>query len=426
MNERLLDYYSRKDIQKEIVELARNREVGIKYGDRGYGKRPDVLQFPGDVLEVVKQGATSFHVSEERWTDPLILGQGDKKKLDDFRLGWDLLLDVDTKYFNYAKICSKLLADALDFYDVKGYGIKFSGGGGIHIIIPFETFPKFVNSRETRLLFPESTKIVALYLKNMIKDELRKEILKISNASEIMAVTGKKFDDVVKNNLLDPFCIVDIDHNLISSRHLFRAVYSINEKTGLASIPIKKGSIMNFELKMAKIENVKTDAKFLSDEIKEGEATNLMIQAFDWYEKNAIHESQNKTNNNAKIRDYERPKIAVKPDMFPPCILDILAGIKTDGRKRALFLLINFLRKSGYEYEDIEIMIIDWNNKNYESLREGYIKSQITWCKRQKNEIMPPNCDNASYYKDMNVCKPDFFCRNIKNPVQYKKKSQVF
>lgn len=426
MNERLLDYYSRKDIQKEIVGLAKDREVGIKYGDRGYGKRPDVLQFPGDVLELAKQGATSFHVSEERWTDPLILGQGDKKKLDDFRLGWDLLLDVDTKYFNYAKICSKLLIDALEFYDVKSYGIKFSGGSGIHIIIPFETFPKFVNNRETRLLFPESTKIVALYLKNMIKDELRKEILKISNASEIMAVTGKKFDDVMKNNLLDPFCIVDIDPSLISNRHLFRAAYSINEKTGLVSIPIKKSSIMNFELKMAKIENIKTDAKFLNNEIKEGEATNLMIQAFDWYEKNAIHESQNKVNKYAKILDYERPKIAVKPDMFPPCMLDILAGIKTDGRKRALFLLINFLRKSGYEYEDIQNMIIGWNNKNYEPLREGYIKSQIIWCKRQKNDIMPPNCDNAAYYKDMNVCKPDFFCRNIKNPVQYKKKLKVF
>lgn len=418
MNDAILRYYSRKDVQKELVELAKNREVGIKFGDAGYGKRPDVLQYEGDVLELAKQGATSFHVSEERWTNPLVVGESDKKKLDDYKLGWDLLLDVDTKFLSYAKICAKLIMDALDFYDIKSAGIKFSGGSGFHIIIPFETFPKFINNHETRLLFPDSTRIVALYIKNMIKDELRRELLKVSSASDIAKACGKKIDDVVKNNLLDPFCVVDIDPMLISSRHLFRAAYSINEKTGLASVPIRKEDIMNFELKMAKAENAAVGVKFLKRDIVSEEAAGLMIQAFDWHEKN-----DKKETSYIGKRDYEMPKIAVKPGLFPPCIILALSGIKLDGRKRAVFVLINYLRTSGYEYDDIENLLIDWNKKNYEHLKEGYIKSQISWCKRQKNNILPPNCDNASYYKDLNICQKDHFCKFIKNPVQYKKKS---
>lgn len=416
----LLAFYSRKDVQKAMVKLARNREVGVKYGDKGYGKRPDVLQFEGDVLELARNGATSFHVSEERWGDPLVLG-GDKSKLDDHKVGWDLLLDVDTKFLSYSKLCAKLIVDALDFYDIKSVGVKFSGGSGMHIMIPFETFPEFVNNKETRLLFPEAVRVVALYLKNMITEPLRKELLKMSNVNEIVAASGKKYEEVVKDNILDPFCVVDIDPILISHRHLFRSVYSVNEKTGFVSVPVKKEEIMNFNLKMAKMENVKTDVEFIDmDNIVPGEASGLMIQAFDWYEKN---QAKREIKPVKKI-EYQIPKVAVNPDMFPPCIVNVLQGVKTDGRKRSLFLLVNFLRQSGYDFEHIEEMLVEWNKKNYEPLREGYIKSQVEWCKKQRKDLMPPNCDNVSYYRDLNICVPDpFFCRHIKNPVQFKKKS---
>ena len=127
MNEKILRYYSKKDIQKEMVSIAKNREVAVKFGDKGYGKRPDVLQFEGDVLELARQGATSFHISEERWSDPFVLGRDDKKSLNDFKIGWDLLLDVDSNFLDYSKICAKLIIDALEFYDITGMGIKFSG-----------------------------------------------------------------------------------------------------------------------------------------------------------------------------------------------------------------------------------------------------------------------------------------------------------
>ena len=60
----ILLHYKRKEIQEAIVDDARDKEVAIKFGDGGFGKRPDVIRYPQDVMELAKQGATSFHASE--------------------------------------------------------------------------------------------------------------------------------------------------------------------------------------------------------------------------------------------------------------------------------------------------------------------------------------------------------------------------
>src|SRR3989338_4118927 len=101
----LLLHYKRRDIQEAMVAHAKDREVAVKFGEKGFGKRPDMLQYPNDVKELGKSGATSFHISEERWKNPLALQPGmSKRQLDDLRIGWDLLIDVDTKFFEIAKI----------------------------------------------------------------------------------------------------------------------------------------------------------------------------------------------------------------------------------------------------------------------------------------------------------------------------------
>ena len=53
LSTRLL-HYKRKDIQEAIVENALSKEVGIRF-DRGFGKRPDVIIYPKDVLELAKK-----------------------------------------------------------------------------------------------------------------------------------------------------------------------------------------------------------------------------------------------------------------------------------------------------------------------------------------------------------------------------------
>ena len=52
-----------------------------------------------------------------------------------------------------------------------------------------------------------------------------------------------------------------------------------------------------------------------------------------------------------------------------------------------------------------------------EALRDGYVKSQVSWFKRQNKKVLPPNCSNQMYYVNIGVCRPDNLCSKIKNPV---------
>src|SRR3989344_2611213 len=100
----LLKHYKRKDVQEAIIACARGREVAVKY-NFGFGKRPDVLIYPNDVISLVQKGATSFHVSEEMWSNPLQIDLNmNRKALDDLRDGWDLVLGIDCEFLEFSKI----------------------------------------------------------------------------------------------------------------------------------------------------------------------------------------------------------------------------------------------------------------------------------------------------------------------------------
>jgi len=66
-----LRHYKRIEIERAIVDSAKDKEVSVRFPDGGFGKRPDTLVNPSDVIENVKQKASSFHCSEELWTNPL-------------------------------------------------------------------------------------------------------------------------------------------------------------------------------------------------------------------------------------------------------------------------------------------------------------------------------------------------------------------
>jgi len=84
-----------------------------------------------------------------------------------------------------------------------------------------------------------------------------------------------------------------------------------------------------------------------------------------------------------------------------------------------MFILMNFLRSTGYGHEKIHEILMDWNTRNKEPLREVLIKGQVRYRKGQKKRVLPPNCDNMAYYKNFGVCQPDIVCPSIKNPVNY-------
>ena len=407
------EYYLRRDVIKEFVRISKDREVQAWFKDMP-GKRPDIINLEGDVLDYVNKGMSSLHLSTERWNDPLRLKTGmTKKDLDELRKGWDYIIDIDCKVLEYSKIAAFYILDLFKFYNIKGVSLKFSGGTGFHIGLCFESFPSEVNNIKIKNLFPDGLHILVSYMKNMIKEHVTKDLLKLNSINEIALKIGKPKESLYVNGAFDPFSVVGIDTVLISSRHLFRSPYSFNEKKWLVSVPLKISDLNDFNTEMAKPENVKVKLKFLDSELSvKGEANSLLLDAFDF-------ELKKKKNVNEKNVIYELPKNAINSEFFPPCMKILVNGVKVDGRKRGLFILLNFLRNSGYGLDAAEKMINDWNKNNYELLKEGYIKAQLSWFKKQNKLILPPNCDNQAYYQAMGICKPDNFCKMIKNPVNY-------
>jgi hypothetical protein len=504
-----LIYYSRQDVRKVLFEFSKNRECIPRYFE-GFGKRPDNFQYDSDILEHVKRGATSFHSSEELWKDPLeISTELSKKEFDELRIGWDLLLDIDSPYLEYSKIYAELLIDTLKFHGIKNIGVKFSGSKGFHIIIPWKAFPKEIYSQKTKDMFPEWPRIICQYLAESIQKKLEEKILNDQNLKELAKRTGKEEKDLVVRECISckrpvatkflitwicPFCkneivtiegmynnkrksrcpecrkdleekskkeiyvceycninsqknpeffekkerfatekLIDADLVLVAPRHLFRMPYSLHEKTALASIVIDKDKIKDFQITDAK--PFKITPKDFYPSSKEGEAKELLLQALEWYEQKqkiekSIEEKKYSANNqNKSFENSEKSKEPYKKikienpaeNIFPPCIKLILSGLKQDGRKRVLFILINFFKSLGIDDLPLEKRIYEWNEKNELPLKKGYIQSQLSWYKRNV-QMMPQNCSNP-IYKDLGLCKPNEFCRQIKNPVNYSVKA---
>ncbi len=429
-----MKHYKRRDIQEEIIEAAKDKEIAVKYGDKGFGKRPDVLQHEKDVLEFAKNGATSFHCSEELWHNPLQLDTSMKKQdLDSLRKGWDLVLDIDCPWLEYSQVAADLLIQALKYHGIVHFGIKFSGNHGFHIAVPFEALPEKVHNEDTKLLFPDGPRKIALYLQEMIRQQLSSKLLERETISKILAKTGKKLPELMKNNRFDPFELLKIDTVLISSRHMYRMPYSFNEKSGLVSIPISPKKILDFDKSTASPEKVVVEHDFLPRKnILSGEARKLLVQAFDFHPPASIIQAPKSLR---QKEDFSVPLQAVPEQYFPPCIQNISKGLQ-DGKKRAAFLLINFLSSLGWNYDQIEAYLKSWNSRNPEPLREQYYMGQLKYHQQQKKQALPPNCTNKAYMAGMGVCRPDSFCGasaqpgaenfspRIKNPVNYALKKQ--
>ncbi len=407
-------YYKQKNIAKVLVEQTRNREVVAKFYDK-FGKRPDALEYEHDVIALANQGATSFHVSEEIWKDVMQLSTGlSLKQLNELRIGWDLLIDIDCKFLEYSKITAHLVVEALKFHGIHSYGIKYSGNKGFHIVVSFDAFPKQVRNIQTKDFFPEGARLIASYLKELIAKQLSNAILSINTLKEIAERTNKKPQDLMISNSFNPFSVVDIDTVLISSRHLYRAAYSLHEKTGLVSVVLDEDKLKKFVPSMAKPDEIVV--KPFIKPAEKNEAKELLLQALDWQTRNKFIVELPKQIKTSKAIKIDK----LTPAVMPPCIKKLLEGIKQDGRKRALFVLITYLRTLNQDFDVIENIVREWNEKNYKPLTNSYIKCQLNWFKKQTKTILPPNCDNRNYYADIGIC--DATTRqtcNVKNPINY-------
>jgi hypothetical protein len=416
--QRIWNWYSRESVLKAIVETAKNREVVAVYRDGIFGKRPDVIQYPQDVLQSVAKGTISFHGSLERWQQPMKLDVGlSKPQLDAMRIGWDILFDVDVDDFEIAKLTVKQLIEAFKDHSVSSYSVKYTGGSSFHVGIPFEALPEKINAQPTALQYPEILQKIIEYVKWYIKDQLKEEISALGSQEEIARRVGKPVKEITENGEISTFKIVSMD--VFGSRHLFRLPYSLHEKTLNVSLPIKPESVGKFEVQQALPEKAKVEEKFLVPKTSLHDAEALVIEALDWSSKHLVETKE------------EIPKISAKKmvkaipeDYFPPCIKNILQGL-SDGRKRSLFVLTNFLRNVGWNLDKIENRIMEWNLKNTPPLRNSYLRTQLRWHFRQERNLLPPNCDNEIFYVAMSICHPDNICKGntdkitIKNPVNY-------
>ena len=489
-----LAYYSIAEVKKAIFKFSENRECIPRYFE-GFGKRPDNFQYESDILEQVRKGATSFHSSEELWKDPLELStEQSEKESNELRIGWDLLLDVDSPYLEYSKIYAQLIIEALEFHGVKNVSVKFSGSKGFHIIVPWKAFPRQIYGQETRKMFPDWPKLICQYLTSFIQPKLSEKIFEQDSLKELAKKTGKKEEELLITECLNchrpaikrelvtwvcPYCknevvmvrknkgipkcpnencrkimtekyskeiyfcefcnkdsnkfpqlfaktrektekLIDADLVLVAPRHLFRMPYSLHEKTALSSIVIDKDKIKDFQLTDAR--PLKVQVKNFYPDAKENEAKNLLLQALDWKEqrdKNSILSGDtSRKPRGASDKNYKEVQIQnLTEDLCPPCIRLILKGVKEDGRKRALFILMNFFKSLKLSDEEIREKIKSWNEKNYNPLKQGYIQSQFQWYKKNQARL-PPNCDKP-LYAELAVCHPDEICRQIKNPINY-------
>jgi len=408
-------WYSREPVQKALIEVSKNREVVSVFSDNSFGRRPDVLQYSADILQAVAEGTVAFHGSVERWSNPMQLDVNmSKQDLDNLRIGWDVLIDPDVKDFEIAKLTTKHIIEALKDHGVKSFSVKFSGGKSFHIIVPYEALPEKINLQPTSSLYPELLQKIIEYIKWYIRENLKSDLLSLDSISNISQRIGKPIKEITtKEGELDPFKVVSMD--VFGSRHLFRLPYSLHEKNLLVSLPIKPERIDKFKREEAEPEKVRVEEKFIKQAEKH-DAEGLVIEALDWASKYMVERKEEEIQ---KPKTF-KPAKPVPENFFPPCIKKILKGIP-DGRKRSVFILVNFLRSMNWDLGRIEKTMFEWNERNIPPLRTNYLRSQLRWHFRQERGLLPPNCDNENFYSDIGVCEPDETCKSraIKNPVNY-------
>jgi DNA primase catalytic subunit len=407
-----IGWYSRLDVMKELIRVSADREVGLQLQGERFAKRPDILQFPKEVEAMARRGATSFHISQERWTDPMQLSASlTKRELTNLRTGWDLIIDIDCPHFDYSTLAAQTVIEALEVEGVKSQ-IKFSGNRGWHIAIPFEAFPETIQNQKTVEIYEKASAAILQYLNNRINKQLWVKIReKEGDVRKIVEKIGKKPSG---ENISQ---YIGLDMALGASRHLIRAPHSLHEKTGLVSLTITPEQLKNFDKEDARPENIDdlNDSFLNTEKVERGCALELLSVALLEQKNRELTEEAKETTK--KIVEIEGK---VHENRFPPCMKTILAGIQ-DGRKRALFALFNFLRCCNWSWDEIEQKVREWNkDKNPEPLKEGYLLAQFHWHKTNTDKVPPPNC--KEYYKEIGVCNPDDTCDSLKNPLSYVKR----
>ena len=211
-------YYSQPKVQETLLAFSAGREVVPRYFE-GFGKRPDMLQYPADIMGLVNKGATSFHASEEIWRDPLAINSDmSVVELNSLRTSWDLLIDVDSPFFDWSTIVAQLLLDALEAHGIKQYGLKYSGSKGWHIIVSGTAFPETFEGMTMQSGFPEWPRAICKYLMHSIRNEYNRRVTEFMPSVEVIQQrTNKTKEELVQAPC--PECGLPSEKGLLTHYH---------------------------------------------------------------------------------------------------------------------------------------------------------------------------------------------------------------
>jgi len=125
-----------------------------------------------------------------------------EKEYDQLRIGWDLLIDIDCKWFDFAKKAAEIIIKTFERLGIENVGIKFSGSKGFHIIVPWKAFPKEINGINTSDFFPELARNLIEYLREysqkIFRDELSEDFeSEFKNAEIKKGIKCKICDEIV-------------------------------------------------------------------------------------------------------------------------------------------------------------------------------------------------------------------------------------
>jgi hypothetical protein len=478
-----LRFYKRQDIQEAILEHALNKEVSVMYGIGKFGKRPDVLMYPRDVLELVKKGATSFHSSEEVWESPLLLNSDLKRKeLDELREGWDLVLDIDCPDWELSKLTAHLFIKALKENGVKGISCKFSGNKGFHIGVPFEAFPSEIVGKKTKDLFPEGPKKIAQYLLGTITNNYvevkNNKIFFDKTYSFSLNELKQKFEGQeflinrcdgckkkvkVKDEELTEFVCPKCENRIKTGGNFIKCEKCsiLMEKMDISRALCPCGS-NNYTAIFDPLTIIEVDTILIS-------SRHLYRMPYSFHEKSGLVSLPIDPD---KVMDFEK-EMANPDKLLIPMFKFLDRDVEVSGDQLLLSawdyeVKISEERKvgtpEGFEEIKIESPIkedffppcikqiltngvedgkkrgvfilsnflgkIGWNMDEIKSYLLAWNKDKnkeglrdnyiISQLKHFKvGEKLPPNCNNDGYYKDLGVCHPDPLCSRLRNPVNY-------
>ena len=201
---RIYNYYSRPDIQRAMFEYARGRKMTVL---RHFRALYPEIKAPEDILYI------SLYHAERSNLWPSLHGQI-SRKLESGEQVCDFVIEID--YKRSWETCFRATRPIIEmFLDFGVHAcVKFSGHCSAHVIIPGETFPVDKRSSGVR--------------------------------SALMQFVGS----VVKH-------AEKLDRSFTSPAHFLRLAYSINEKTGLVSLPVRLEEFNNFFWQEARLEEVK-------------------------------------------------------------------------------------------------------------------------------------------------------------------------